>query len=49
MAAQRGERPEQFMYEPSYPPTIPSGETISAYRRGRPRRRHGRRRRARRR
>jgi hypothetical protein len=47
MAAQRGERPGQFMYEPSYPPTIPPGQTIGAYRRGRPRRwRGGRRRQA---
>jgi hypothetical protein len=41
MAAHRGERPGQFMYEPSYPPTVPAGQTINAYRRGRPRRRRG--------
>jgi hypothetical protein len=29
MAAHRGEGPGQFMYEPSYPPTIPPGQTIA--------------------
>jgi hypothetical protein len=42
--AKRGELPHQFMYEPRYPPTIPPGQTIDAYRRGRPRRRRRRRR-----
>jgi hypothetical protein len=41
MGAQRGERPGQFTYEPSYPPTLPAGQKIDAYRRGRPRRRRG--------
>jgi len=48
MAAARSERPGQFMYEASYPPTIPPGQTIDAYRRGSPRRRRGWRRRGRR-
>jgi hypothetical protein len=41
MTAQRGERPGEFMYEPSYPPTIPPGQTTDAYPRGRLRRRRG--------
>jgi hypothetical protein len=32
------DRPE-FRYEPGYPPTIPPGMTVAAYRRRRPRRR----------
>jgi hypothetical protein len=41
MAAQRGERLGEFIYEPSHPPTIPPGQTIDGYRRGRVRRRRG--------
>jgi hypothetical protein len=35
----------EFRYEPSYPPTIPPGMTLAAYRRRRPRGRRPRRRR----
>lgn len=31
--------PKRLMYEPSYPPTIPPGQTIDDWRRSRPRRR----------
>jgi hypothetical protein len=41
MAARRRELPASFMYEPSCPPSIPPGQTINAYRRGRPRQRRG--------
>jgi hypothetical protein len=38
MAAERRETPASFMYEPSFPPTIPPGLTIDDWRRRPPRR-----------